>query len=193
MAAIDPTAAPELSGTAGEHMPPRATLKLIRQPLESNDSSDSDVDSEEEAFLNKMLNGVGSDEDDEESSDDEEEKNGGPSDPAKSKKARKEAAVEQLKKAFAENDSEDDDMDVDGAGGINGVVSKLKKGKAKATGNEDKDDDDEEDEDSEDLEVEEFVLCTLDPEKVCRLCSADLRPNATNWSIRITNSLLILR
>ena len=167
MAAIDPSAEPEHS--EGGNAQPRATLKLIRAPLiDMDDDEDSEFDPEE---MDAML---ASDEDGEESSD--EEANGGPSDPAKSKKARKAAAVRQLIKELGE------DMDVDEA----------PKGKGKGKGkmidiSEDFDDDDEEeedddeedsDDDEEDFEPEEFVLCTLDPSKVCgpRLCSHSFLP-----------------
>ena len=163
MAAIDPSAAPEHTGITADGALARATLKLIRQPIGMGDETDSDEDSNEDNYLQKLLDGVDSDEDEENPSTDDEEKNGGPSDPSKSKKARKAAAVEQLKKALAENAIEDD-MEVDGP---NGVVSKSHKGKGKASGDEDSSEED--DEDSEDLEVEEFVLCTLDPEKVYML------------------------
>ena len=158
MAAIDPSAEPEFSGTATGDSAVRATLKLVRQPMDMEDDEASEGDSDEDDFLQTLLNGVGSE--DEHSSSDE-EKNGGPSDPTKTKKARKEAAIEQLKKALLEDDN--DDMDVDGTGGTNGIVAQADKGKVKATGNEQ---DDSEEDDSEDLEIEEFVLCTLDPSKV---------------------------
>jgi FK506-binding nuclear protein len=160
MAAIDPSAAPEFDGTVSEDAPIRATLKLIRQPFEMDDEDDSEYDSSDEDNLNAMLNDNESDGDDTESSDEEE--NGGPSDPTKSKKARKEAAVQRLKDALAGDNSEED-MDVDGTNGINGILSKIDKGKAKATGDEG----DGDEEDSEDLEFEEFVICTLDPTKAC--------------------------
>ncbi|KAL1310925.1 hypothetical protein AAFC00_001150 [Neodothiora populina] len=142
MAAIDPSAEPE-----GDSKHPRATLKIIRAPLiDMDDDEDSDFDVDE---MDAML---ASDEDGEESSD--EEANGGPSDPAKSKKARKAAAVKQLKKELAE------EMEVDDA---------PKKGKGKVLDIkedfEDDDEDSEEDSDEEDFEPEEFVLCTLDPSK----------------------------
>ncbi|MCJ1386210.1 peptidylprolyl isomerase fpr4 [Xylographa soralifera] len=159
MAAIDPSAEPEYTGTANGETPIRATLKLIRQPI-GPDDEDSEEGSEDEDYLNALLNGKVSDE--EEESSEEEEKNGGPSDPSKTKKARKEAAVEQLKAALAEDDS-DDEMGIEGTNGINGFVSKLNKGKAKATN--DGDDEDLDDDDSEDIETEEFVICTLDPTK----------------------------
>lgn len=149
MAAIDPSAESEHS--EGGSAQPRATLKLIRAPLvDMDEESDEEFDPEE---MDAML---ASDEDEEESSD--EEANGGPSDPTKSKKARKAAAVKQLIKELGE------DMDVDQAPKGKG------KGKGKLEISEDFDDDDEEDsdeDDEEDFEPEEFVLCTLDPSKVC--------------------------
>ncbi|KAI9701826.1 MAG: peptidylprolyl isomerase fpr4 [Candelina mexicana] len=164
MAAIDPSAPPQADDTANGDVPARATLKLIRQPI-TDEEDQSEGDSDEEDYLNALLENGNSDDDDEQddeddSSEDEEEKNGGPSDPSKSKKARKEAAVEQLKKALEEENEEDEDMDVDAPNGVNGVVSSIKKGKAKATGDEESDD-----EEGEDLDIEEFVICTLDPTK----------------------------
>lgn len=165
MAAIDPSAPAESDAAGDADTPARATLKLIRQPPGMDDEDDSEGESDEEDYLNALLGGADSeDEDDEdESSDDEEEVNGGPSDPAKSKKARKEAAVEQLKQALANEES----MELDGPNGVNGISPKGNKGKAKATGDEEDSDDDDEDDDDEDLELEEFVICTLDTGKVC--------------------------
>ena len=152
MAAIDPSTEPEFSGSAIDGTTPRATLKLIRQPLGPDDGS-SDLDSEDEDNLEALMNGGASDEDDK--SSDDEDVNGGPSDPSKSKKARTAAALDALKKALADGASEDE-MSVDGP-------NDKSKGKAVATGDEDLSSD----EDSEDLEVEEFVICTLDPTQVC--------------------------
>ena len=170
MAAIDPSARPQHTGTANGDAPARATLKIIRQPFGVDDEDDdSEGDSDEEDYLNALLGGAG--EEDDESSSDDEEKNGGPSDPTKTEKARKEAAVEQLKKALAESNG-DDEMELDLANGTSVAISK---GKAKAT---DEDEDDEDDE--EDLDIEEFVICTLDPSKVgCRLCPS-FRSNTEN-------------
>lgn len=146
MAALDPTAQPEFVGNAQEGSTPRATLKLIRQPYDpEGDSDDEDAD-----HLDALLNGA--DSEDEDDSEDE-EPNGGPSDPSKSKKARTEAAMESLKKALAEAD--DDGMELD--------KSAKNKGKAKVT---DLDDISDSEGDSEDIEMEEFVLCTLDPNQV---------------------------
>ncbi|KAI5199940.1 hypothetical protein E4T39_06007 [Aureobasidium subglaciale] len=135
MAAIDPSAEPEFDeDTKGKK--PRATLKIIRAPLQmEDDEDDSDFDPEE---MDMML-----------ASDEESEEEAGPSDPAKSKKARKAAAAKQLR-------DELESMDVDSP--------KVKgKGKVQADDEEESDEDDE-DEDDEEFEPEEFVLCTLDPE-----------------------------
>ena len=161
MAAIDPTVSLEYGSTANGEVPARATLKLVRM-VSSPDDDDSDTDSEDEDSIAAFLNGAAPPDDtDEESSGDE----AGPSDPSKGKqggKNRADAAIAQLKKALAENDS-DTKMKTDE---INGHTSKkLDKGKAKALAS--LDDEDSEDELDEDEEVEEFVLCTLDPTQVC--------------------------
>ncbi|KAL8715973.1 MAG: hypothetical protein Q9220_000640 [cf. Caloplaca sp. 1 TL-2023] len=166
MAAIDPTAEPEHTGTANGDVPPRATLKLIydrSSPAEDDDDSEGDMDGED--YLRALMEGQGSDEDideDDESSSDE-EANGGPSDPSKTRKARKQAAAEQIMKALAENMSEDE-MDVDGVNGVNGDISKKRnKGKGKAVSGEEEEDS--EDEDVDEADMEEIVMCTLDPQK----------------------------
>lgn len=161
MAAIDPSATPEHTGTANGDTPVRATLKIIYEPNDPNADEESDMGSDDENYLRALLQGD-EDEEDEESSSDEEEKNGGPSDPSKSRKARKQAAEEQMMKGLVENDNADE-MYVDGTSGINGALSKAKKGKARAT-DEDEESSDEEDEGLNGLE--ELVLCTLDPAKV---------------------------
>ena len=170
MAAIDPSATPEHTGTVNGDAPARATLKVVYDPSgpAEDDSEDSD---EKDDYLRKLLASADGDsededdEDDEESSSDDEEANGGPSDPSKTKKARKEAAVQEMMKALAEQNDSDDEMDVDGLPGANGISKKVDKGKGKAT-DEDLEDDASE-VDSEDVDgLEELVLCTLDPEKV---------------------------
>ncbi|PSK46217.1 FK506-binding protein 4 [Elsinoe australis] len=158
MAAIDPSEEPEESAApAGSK--PRATLKLIRQPLLADDYDDDDSDFDSEAMDRLLAEG-----DSEEESEDDEEVNGGPSDPSKSKKARKAAAVAALIKSLKEDGDEDEEMDVDAPNGVNGKVAK---GKGKATDiDEEEDHEDEEDSDDEEgFEPEEFVLCTLDPEQ----------------------------
>ena len=159
MAAIDPTAAPEFAG-GNVDAPVRATLKLIREPLADSDSDYEEDD--EDDYLHNMLNGgrSGDDEDDESSSSDDDEKNGGPSDPAKSKKARREAAIEKLREALEKEDS-DDEME-DGDDKPNGLSPRVKKGKGKLVNGATMDEDSSDEED----DYEEFVLCTLDPEKV---------------------------
>ncbi|KAL8848542.1 MAG: hypothetical protein Q9221_006431 [Calogaya cf. arnoldii] len=117
MAAIDPSAEPEHTGTTNGEIPPRATLKLIydRSNQMDDDDDDEDLDGSEDGsdgqdFLKALMGGQDSaeededeDEDEDESSSDDEDVNGGPSDPARSKKARKQAAAEQLMKALAES------------------------------------------------------------------------------------------
>lgn len=151
MAAIDPNAEPQVDNDQ-KKIPPRATLKLIREPISGDDDESDDEDDSVEAIRARLGLIEEEEEDSEEDSEDDDEKNGGPSDPTKSKKARKEAAMkeilEELKNA--------DDMDVD-------EKPKKNKGKARATDDEDSE---EEDSDDEEMEMEEFVICTLDPEKV---------------------------
>ncbi|KAF8247512.1 hypothetical protein K440DRAFT_601177 [Wilcoxina mikolae CBS 423.85] len=105
MAAIDPNAKP-----LEADQPKRATLKLIRRPLDHDDYEDDDED----------------DEDDEDESADEEEL----------KKIQKKS------KKLAKKGAQANEMKVDG-----------------------EDSDEEEDSDDEGFETEEFVICTLDPER----------------------------
>ncbi|KAL8729500.1 MAG: hypothetical protein Q9181_004981 [Wetmoreana brouardii] len=166
MAAIDPTAEPEHTGSANGDVPPRATLKLIYDRSSSGDDEDSEEDSEEAAgdILDTLMGQVSDDEDEDEedeSSSDDEDVNGGPSDPSKSKKARKQAAAEQLMKALQANGSEDE-MEADGANGF--PPKKRSKGKGRAMSSEDEEDSEGEEVD-DDADMEEVVICTLDPQK----------------------------
>ena len=152
MAAIDPSAEPEFE-EGDTKKTPRAILKLIRVPAdlyEDDDSEDSDYEMEE-------------DEDEGESSSDEDEVNGGPSDPSKLNKSSKLDLV----KAIAEQDSEaeDEEGESDEEAAAKSALMKIMKGKGKAVdaGDEASDDDDD-----DSLELEEVVICTLDPEKVLR-------------------------
>ncbi|KAL9025023.1 MAG: hypothetical protein Q9196_006081 [Gyalolechia fulgens] len=169
MAAIDPTAEPEHTGTVNGDTVPRATLKLVYDRSVSAGNEDSESDADDRELLRTLLQGNGSGEDDEdrseedeedESSSDDEEINGGPSDPSKSKKARRQAAADQLMKALMEPGS-GDEMDVDGINGAS--TNKRNKGKGKAVSEEDEEDSEDEDDDSN---MEEVVVCTLDPQKV---------------------------
>ena len=156
MAAIDPDQEVDETAPGETKRAPRATLKVIRLPMGSDD--DSEADSLEDDQLEALLSNGMSDEDD---SSDDEEVNGGPSDPAKSSKARKEAALQALKDAIKEGTSKEDEKALNG---VNGVDAK---GKGKAISFADDDDEDmmDEDDESED-DYEEFVLCTLDPNQV---------------------------
>lgn len=160
MAAIDPSKPAEFDEDVNGSTKPRATLKIIHKPISPED--DDDDDSGDEKYMRALLADADSDEDSEDDPE-EEEANGGPSDPAKSKKARKAAALEQFMQSI--KGGSDEEME-DAANSTNGITKIDKKGKAKATGDEEDDEeDDSEEDDEEDLEFEEFVLCTLDPEK----------------------------
>lgn len=154
MAAIDPSAEPE--GEAGA--PPRATLKIIRQSLDYDDEDDED----EEFDIEEMERMLAEEEDDDDEDSDDEDLNGGPSDPAKSKKARKEAAQKEIQRVLEEEEDDDDEL----PNGVNGTKMSLKAlGKMPAS---DESEDDEDDDDSDIVagEWEEFVICTLDPNQV---------------------------
>ncbi|ERF69473.1 hypothetical protein EPUS_07288 [Endocarpon pusillum Z07020] len=147
MAAIDPTAEPEFA-EGDEKKTPRATLKLIRVPAElfgDDDSEDSDYDEMEGDEV-------------EESSSEEEEVNGGPSDPSKAKKPNKLDLVKAIAEQGSDDEEEEDDSEEEAA--AKSALMKIMKGKGKATENGEEADDDE-----DSLELEEVVICTLDPEK----------------------------
>lgn len=157
MAAVDPTAAPEADESGNLPSVPRSTLKLIRLPSPDSDSEDEDDDEDEDDEYLKAL--VNASDDDEESSSDE-EANGGPSDPSKSKKQKRAEALASLIKAAQEEEDSDDEMADARPNGVKGAA----KGKGKAVV-EDEDEDDSDDDD-EVLIPEEFVICTLDTERV---------------------------
>merc|ERR1712000_376196 len=145
MAAIDPSADPDFEA-ADDKKPARATLKLVRLPFDEDDDED---DSEDEDFdLDGLL-----DEDEDESDEEDEEVNGGPSE-------------KKTKKQVADEDDEDDDDPEATMKAIKELkkIMMAAKGKGKAVEGED-DEDDEEDSDDESLELDEVVICTLDPEK----------------------------
>ncbi|KAF4210489.1 hypothetical protein CNMCM8980_004067 [Aspergillus fumigatiaffinis] len=138
MAAIDPDETPEFEDGQTR---PRATLKLVRPP------ADMDIDESDDDY-----------EDDSEDDSDDEEVNGGPSDKERARKLKEAAALKELEDEDEDEDSEGDDEDFD----LKAAISKLVKGKAPAT------DDDEDDESDEGLELDEMVVCTLDPERHCQ-------------------------
>jgi FK506-binding nuclear protein len=163
MAAIDPSAPAQ---TDEENQVLRATLKLIRVPMDFEDSDeedDEDFDPEDVEAIRARLREAGAlgpeDEDSSEEDDSADEKNGGPSDPVKAKKAKKAALSKKIQQEL-----EADAMEIDSSL-TNGVKSK---GKAKIADDEvsDEEDDEDDEDDEEDEEPEEFVLCTLNPENV---------------------------
>lgn len=178
MAALDPTEPPEADEDGNIPNVPRATLKIVRQRY-------PDLDEElDDEYLEKLMGGGSSDDDDDEDDDDEEESNGGPSDPAKSKKAKQAAALKKLIAAAQEEAESDDDEDeemADAAAGKTNGVKKAKKGKEPATSS---DDDDDESVDSEDLDMEDFVICTLDTERVCLQLTYPMR-TALTYSVEL--------
>ncbi|KAK3394472.1 hypothetical protein B0H63DRAFT_47069 [Podospora didyma] len=142
MAALDPTAPAEADENGEIPSVPRATLKIIK----ASNQHDDDDDEEEDDYLESLLNG--------DDDSDDEEANGGPSDQSKSKKAKTEAAIKKLMAATQEAESDDEMAD----------APKAKKGKAKATEDEEEDDEEESD-DEDDLNLEDYVICTLDTER----------------------------
>ncbi|RHZ57910.1 FKBP-type peptidyl-prolyl cis-trans isomerase [Aspergillus thermomutatus] len=138
MAAIDPDETPEFEDGQTR---PRATLKLVRPP------PDMDLDESDDDY-----------EDDSQEDSDDEEVNGGPSDKEKARKLREAAALKEMLEDEDDEDDEDDEEDFD----LKAAISKLVKGKGPAT------DDDEDDESDEGLELDEMVVCTLDPERNCQ-------------------------
>lgn len=151
MAALDPTEAPEADEDGNIPAIPRATLKLVRQKYTD---LDDEVDDE---YLEQLMGGSDDSDSDEDNGD---EPNGGPSDPAKTKKAKAEAALKKLIEAAQEEEESDEEMADDADGKTNGVGKAAKKGKEPATSSDDDDDE------SIDIDMEEFVICTLDTERV---------------------------
>ncbi|KAL9126462.1 MAG: hypothetical protein Q9217_004483 [Psora testacea] len=168
MAAIDPSATPEQTGTVNGNALSRATLKMVYGPA-GPVADELDDFKEGQEYLKSLLEGRESDglsdeDDDEVESSDDEDTNGGPSDPSKSKKARKEAAAQELLKALLkqEDDGSEDEIEVDQSNTVNGV-GKKGKGKAKASDSGDEEIDSDVLEDTENMK--EVIICTLDPEK----------------------------
>lgn len=156
MAAVDPTQEPEADEDGNVPSVPRSTLRLIKRAFPELDEDDEDDEIDEEYM--KALMGESDSEDDE-----EEEANGGPSDPAKTKKSKQEAALKKLLEAAAAEEEESDDEDMEDAK-PNGV--KKGKGKAALDDDEDEDDEDDSDDESDGGDLENFVICTLDTERV---------------------------
>ncbi|KAK4184166.1 hypothetical protein QBC35DRAFT_541032 [Podospora australis] len=114
--------------------------------------SEDDEDDVHHAYFEKLL-GNGKDEE------------AGPSDPSKSKKARREAAIKQLLAATKEElDGEIEDADAKPNG-------KRKKGKAKAAAKDKEESEEDEESDDDDKVFEESLVCTLDSERVRTVAS----------------------
>lgn len=171
MAAIDPSAPIDPEASGGSTVA-RATLKLIREPIGPMDDEDDSEGDDDDEYMRALLSGPDSEED-----DSEEDEKAGPSDPAKSKKARKQAALEELLASIDKDDSDEDMED----------EPKKVKGKAKAAAEEDDEEDSDED-DEEDMEIEEFVICTLDAEKVS-FKEDSSTPHVANFTPRTSSNL----
>lgn len=148
MAAIDPSEEPE-HDTAVDKQKVRSTLKVVRM-IDEGDSEDDFEDDEED------------------SEEDDEEVNGGPSTKVPSKQEIAKAIADLAAEEDDEDDDEDMDEDSEDEEAAQALLAKLmkdaRKGKSKAVDGEE---DDSEDEDAESVEMDEVVVCTLDPEKVC--------------------------
>lgn len=161
MAAVDPTEEPEADAEGDVPAIPRSTLRLVKRAYPGfDDDEDDELDDEE---LKAILAANGAEFSDEDSEDDE-EANGGPSDPAKAKKQKQNAAIKKLLEATAAGADDDDDEDMEDAK-PNGVKSK---GKGKAVEEDDDEDEDSDDDSDESGDLENFVICTLDTERVSR-------------------------
>lgn len=171
MAALDPTE--EIEEEEGKPpCRPRSTLKLIKQTTPDNDLDDSDDEGDD--YMRDLLLG-GEDDSDESDEDEEDEANGGPSDPSKSRKARQAAALKELLEATKDDGSDEEMADDEPKGKKANGVAKGK-GKAKATqvdeeDSEEEESDDDDAESDEGLDLEQFVLCTLDTDAVSGHCS----------------------
>jgi FK506-binding nuclear protein len=165
MAAIDPTE--DIADDEEEGAPPqrpRSTLKLIKTRV--GDSDIDEDDEEDDEALRRML-GIGSDEDEDDDDEEEAEVNGGPSEPSKSKKTKRANGIKELIEATKDASDSDEEMKEADAK-ANGVKSSKGKGKASDEDEEDseEEEDDSDDDDLEGLDLEQFVVCTLDPESV---------------------------
>lgn len=173
MAAVDPTEEPEADAEGDLPAVPRSTLRLVKRAYPAlDDDEDDELDDEE---LRAMLAANGAEFSDDDDSEDDEEANGGPSDPVKAKKQKQAAAIKALLEATAAG-GDDDDEDMEDAK-PNGVKSKSKgKGKAvKVEEDEDEDDDEDSEYDSDEgADLDNFVICTLDTERVSYRPATDL-------------------
>jgi FK506-binding nuclear protein len=155
MAAIDPTADPKADEDGNVPAVPRSTLRIVKRMLDEDEDDDDDDD-----HLRALLQSGQDDSDD--------EPNGGPSDPVKAKQKKTEAAIRKLIEAAQNEEDSDDEMANTRPNGIKANGTRLsKKGKEKAVdvSDEDEDDEDTDSEGLDGLDLEQFVLCTLDTER----------------------------
>ncbi|KAL7899994.1 hypothetical protein HDV63DRAFT_370046 [Trichoderma sp. SZMC 28014] len=163
MAALDPTAEPELDDSKNAPSVPRSTLRLVKRAFSSYNEDEDDDDELSEEYMSALLGG---------SDDEDDEANGGPSDLSKAKKQKQAAAIKKLLEAangVGSDDEEMEDAEAKPKKGKKAAPSAKGKGKAVVEEEEDSeeedDEDDEEDDDSEAGDLENFVVCTLDTER----------------------------
>lgn len=165
MAALDPTAEPEVDDSKNAPSIPRSTLRLVKRAFSSynEDEYNEDEDDElSEEYMSALLGG---------SDDEDEEANGGPSDLSKAKKQKQAAAIKKLLEAangVGSDDEEMEDAEAKPKKGKKAAPSAKGKGKAVVEEEEDSEEEEEEDEEDDDSEagdLENFVVCTLDTER----------------------------
>lgn len=159
MAALDPTEEADVDDSKNAPAVPRSTLRLIKRAISSYNEDDDDELNDQ--YMNALLGG---------SDDEDDESNGGPSDLSKAKKQQQAAAIKKLLEAANGVDSDDEEMEDAEAKpkkGKKAAPSAKGKGKAVVEEEEDlEDEEDDEDDDSEAGDLENFVVCTLDTERV---------------------------
>jgi len=141
MAAIDPTANAEGDG------PKLATLKIVHRPFAT------------EFKFGDYLDDYEDDEEDDEDDEDEEDEEETP------KTSNKKNAAKAIQKLLDEASA----MEVDSKKGGKKNAKKAAKEDSDEEEDDEEDSDEDEDEDDEDVEVEESVVCTLDPARVSQV------------------------
>lgn len=158
MAALDPTEEADVDDSKTPSIP-RSTLRLVKRAFSSYNEDEDDELSD--SYMNALLGG---------SDDEDDEANGGPSDLSKAKKQKQAAAIKKLLEAANGVESDDEEMEDTEAKPKKGKKAASSKGKGKAVVEEEEDSEedseDEEDDDSEAGDLENFVVCTLDTERV---------------------------
>lgn len=168
MAALDPTEEAGVDDSKNAPSIPRSTLRLVKRSFSSYNEDEEDDDELSDQYMSALLGG---------SDDEDDESNGGPSDLSKAKKQKQAAAIKKLLEAANGVGSDDEEMEDAEAKPKKGKKAASAKGKGKAVveeqeevveeeEEEDEDEEDDEDDESETGDLENFVVCTLDTERV---------------------------